>query len=147
MTFKITENRNNRKIIKRISRHRVATEQGIRMGMMDTGQMLVKTGRGLIRKGPKTGRLYRIPGRRRRHRASSPGEAPANRTGMLARSQGFKVSGFSEMAYGERAEYAPFLELGTKKMDARPHLITSIELNTTNARRNFERRIRQELIR
>lgn len=85
--------------------------------------------------GPKSGRIYRRSHETRRrssgnpfrrleliHRASAPGEAPANDTGSLARS--FKMR-FPSQFLGELeigAAYAEFLELGTGRMAARPYV-------------------------
>lgn len=144
-SFSFKGSSNNPRFIKRIVDHAKLTRQGIRTAFIELGDELVKTGRELIRKGPKTGRLYRIPGRKRLHQASAPGEPPANLTGTLARSQGYKVRGANELEYGERAEYAPFLELGTARIEPRPHLIKSIEMNERNARKIFEKSIEREL--
>jgi HK97 gp10 family phage protein len=69
--------------------------------------------------GKRSGRIYTIGGSK--HTASSAGEAPAKVTGNLARSVTAKVipNGF---IIGETAPYARYLEFGTRKMEARPHV-------------------------
>ncbi len=44
-----------------------------------------------VLRGKRTGRLYRVPGAKRRHRASAPGEPPGVRTGMFRLSWGTHV--------------------------------------------------------
>jgi len=99
-------------------------QEGIRKALIEIGQEVVSETKRLIRTGNRTGRQYSFRGRI--HIASSPTEAPANRSGRLARSGGYKVSGPYQMVVGEKVEYAKFLEDGTKKMKARPHLIVAI---------------------
>jgi HK97 gp10 family phage protein len=69
--------------------------------------------------GKRSGRIYTIGGSK--HTASAAGEAPAKVTGNLARSVTVKVitNGF---IIGETAPYARYLEFGTRKMEARPHV-------------------------
>jgi HK97 gp10 family phage protein len=73
--------------------------------------------------GKRSGRIYTIGGSKggSKHTASSAGEAPAKVTGNLARSVTAKVitNGF---IIGEAAPYARYLEFGTRKMEARPHV-------------------------
>ena len=69
---------------------------------------------------PKTGKWYTYKGRR--YRASAPGEAPAVRSGALVKSIKYTVSGGNRMEYGDRQEYGRYLEDGTDKMAARPHI-------------------------
>ena len=115
----------------RISRMRHFFSSGIQSALTDIGRRNVKTARLLIRDKNKNGRIYtrRRGGQRIRHRASAPGEAPANFTGLLARETGFEVSGFRFMKFGNRAPYAAFLELGTGNMEERPFLIKAIKEN------------------
>lgn len=47
-------------------------------------------------------------------------------TGMLRNSRGYKV-GSEEVTYGYTADYATFVELGTRKMKAQPFLKPAIE--------------------
>ena len=97
-------------------RHRDNIEQALK----DILPEVLKEDRRLIRNTAKTGRLYGT------HRASAQGEAPANRTGRLARSANYKVRNWQQASIGESVDYAKFLELGTRKMIKRPHLIAAI---------------------
>lgn len=127
----IEQPRSNEVIIQNLIDSPENAARGVRRGFHRFGKELVDRNRKLIRKGPKTGKLYRIPGRKRRHRASAPGEAPANLTGDLARSIGYEIlSSGSEMAYGSRSEkdskggvpYGAWLDGGTKRIKPRPHV-------------------------
>lgn len=104
-----------------ISRHR----DGMRNALAEIGQEVVNETKRLITTGARTGRIYRFRGRP--HQASAPGEVPANRSGKLADSGGYRVKSHSEMVVGEEAPYAGYLENGTRgRMAPRPHLITAI---------------------
>ena len=75
----------------------------------------------LLTTGKRTGRTYLFRGRR--HVASAPGEPPARRTGRLSRTVGY-TSNNHRMEFGDRADYGKFLEEGTRRMRARPHIRT-----------------------
>lgn len=98
--------------------------RGLRGALLDIGKENSRHVKKLIRKPPKSGRLYRFKGRR--HQASAAGEAPANRSGRLARSVGSKVSGWSRCEFGDRELYGKYLEHGTRKMRPRPHIIRTV---------------------
>ena len=115
--------------VRGIEHHGHQIRQGARIALYNIGKKNVQHTRMLIKKGPKTGRLYRIKGRKRRHRASAPGEAPANLTGRLRKSVNFNVSGYDQMEFGDGEMYGKFLETGTKKMEAREHLGKSVRAN------------------
>lgn len=76
----------------------------------------------LIKNPPKTGRIYKS------HQASAPGEAPANQTGRLMKSQKYTVHSAFEMEAGATAvskkgkPYPRFLENGTSRMLPRPFI-------------------------
>ena len=80
--------------------------------------------------GKCTGRVYLVPGTKRKYIASAPGEPPAQATSGLRQSiktrmesRGKQLLGFvgTEEKHGKR------LEFGTKKMKARPWLRISFE--------------------
>jgi len=78
---------------------------------------------------PGTGRIYGRPGLRGagsvRHQASAPGKPPAVDTGRLRASYTWRIGRDARGPYveiGTDVLYAPFLEFGTRKMAARPHL-------------------------
>ena len=89
---------------------------GIRSAMFTVGAEDVRHMRSLIENPPKTGRMYGT------HQASAPGEAPADRTGVLKRSADYIVRGGTQLEVGESAPYAKYLEDGTARMAARPHV-------------------------
>ena len=98
----------------------------------------------------KTGRIYirrNSAGARRRHRASAPGETPANITGFYRKSFGFVVNqGVTpQLTIGNSAEYAGFLELGTTRMKARPGLLNSINSSQRDIIRNLTTDILSEI--
>lgn len=78
-------------------------KRGIRQGFFRQGKDLVKSGKRSIIDGPKSGRIYTMKtesGRKKRHQASAPGQAPASLTGTLWRSLDFLVRGWRSMEYG-----------------------------------------------
>jgi HK97 gp10 family phage protein len=92
----------------------------------------------------KSGRLYirRIRGgTRRRHRASAPGETPANRTGAYRKGISFTVDGAHQLTVGNTEEHALFLEVGTSRMQARPGLRNSIRSSERDIIRNLSTEI------
>lgn len=103
-----------------INEHPEATRRGIRQGMFTVGHVLRKKAQRNIIKGPKTGRFYNVPGRSNKHRASAPGEPPANLFGNLQKSVGFNLVGADDMKFGYRetasngvsVPYGRILELG-----------------------------------
>lgn len=126
---KIKIDKENREVFIQIKNAPNATERGIRNAFHLIGKDLVKESRRSILKGPKTGQLYRIKGRKRLHRASAPGQPPANLSGDLRKAIGFQIKGSEEMKFGARSkvDYGRFLELGTKRMIKRPFLLRAIQ--------------------
>jgi HK97 gp10 family phage protein len=143
MSFDLKIDRQNRKVEAQIRNTPHLTRRGIRAAFFRLGNDLVEEARKSILQGPKTGKIRRI--KRKRHQASAPGEAPANLTGLLKRSIAYQQRGGDQMIFGARTDYAPFLELGTRRMAERPYLITSVDKNNRNARDHFEREIESEL--
>ena len=126
--------------------------RSIRQGMYFIGKDLVKTAQRKILDQPKTGKtriVRRGKTRRRvRHTASAPGEAPANLSGGLRRSIGFKVQGSSQLEFGAGGQdliYARPLELGNPKggLKKRPYLIPSIKENFRNMSLHLENNIKK----
>lgn len=83
----------------------------------------------LIKKGPKTGRIYSRKGGIQ-HRASAPGEAPATDHGDLIRSILFDVryDGLGA-SVGSDLPYSLFLEEGTTRIKPRPFMAPALEKN------------------
>lgn len=132
------------------------TRHGIRQAFFAQGKDLVSMAQSLIIKGPKTGRLYRIPGRRRRHRASAPGQPPANLSGSLRKSIDFQIHGAQQLEFGSRpgkfggttantANYAKVLEEGGGRIQKRPYLEPTVKKNQRNLQKHSRNRLRQAL--
>jgi len=140
------------KILKQIATIATDTREGIRRANYLIGQELAKDAQLRILKGRKTGRIYRRrrgSGRIVNHRASAPGEAPANFTGALRASVGFIVKG-QQLIFGAGGDveegrqkgrpvnYARALELGERKRNLapRPYLKATID-DEEKITRNF----------
>lgn len=94
-----------------------------------TGSLALVPKQVTFRKGPRAGNTYTIHYNTRvgakLYNASKPGEAPAVRLGQLRQSYRFRVVGPNYMERGEVGsplKRALFLEKGTSRMAARPHL-------------------------
>lgn len=127
------------------------TKRALRQAWFEVGRHLTREANREILKGRKTGRVYifRSPsGRRRRHRASAPGETHANLTGALRKSIGWKMTGArgGDFGYGVAGgsrtapPYAGAIEFGRDDgtIAPRPSLLNAINAS--------ERDIRDELI-
>jgi len=147
MTFSFKSSPANKKVFIQIGRLEQSNKRALRQAFYFIGKDLVKDARDSIRKRPKSGRTYII--NNRRHRASAPGEPPANLTGLLARSINFRVQGWSKMEIGADTPYARALELGNPKgnLEPRPYLIAAINKNERNTRRHFDRELNKHLTR
>lgn len=78
-----------------------------------------------IMTGTKSGQVY-VRGTRS-HRASAPGEAPANDTGRLVNSIRARLEQGLTWRVGADARYAAPLELGTNRIAPRPFLAPALE--------------------
>lgn len=125
----ICEASTNDKFLLKIFIAERATHVALNHAWKEAGIIVTEKLRYMIRNGPRTGRVYTFRGRK--HQASAPGEVPANRTGKLANSVGYLVSGHDDMQVGEEAEYAGFLEHGTRNMAPRPHLRVAVNETQT----------------
>ena len=139
----------------RINRLSTQSSKALRQGFFAFGKDLVNTSRRLIIDPPKTGKWYRVTGRKRMHRASAAGQSPANMTGKLQRSIDFKVHGSTRMEFGSNPakagdtaktrKYAKALEVGNSRMARRPYLEPSMRKNARNGRKHFERELRKAM--
>ena len=80
--------------------------------------------------GDRSGRTYYVPGTRRQYTASAPGEPPAQATSELRKSVTASVESEGKKVIGKvksDSKHALPLELGTRKMAARPWLRVSLE--------------------
>lgn len=118
--FDVTVGMGSRKFLSDLTNLDDKFRRGVTRGWDRSGRVLVNSAKKEIKDGLKTGRIYHIRGRR--HRASAPGETPANLSGNLRRSIGYEARGWNQMEFGADAEYAGFLEEGTRKMKKRPTL-------------------------
>lgn len=98
-----------------------AIQQAVERGLAAWGLLITAKAKQLILSGPKTGKVYGS------HRASAPGEPPANETGRLVQSIRWEFTG-SRLAIRVVAGtvYASYLEFGTSKMAPRPFLRRAI---------------------
>lgn len=105
-----------------------------------------------IRKGQKSGRIYKRGDKI--HRASAPGEAPASDTGRLVNSitahlnkismnklESFVVAGRGVV------KYARMLEFGTAKIAARPFMLPAFEKNRRWIQERLNKAVRTAAIR
>lgn len=109
----------NAKVLLPIEHGQKNTELGIKNGLYDMGVIVRRYLRKEIRrKDTKSGVKYsNLP-----NQSSAAGEFPANQSGDLAKSAGFSVRGTRQMEFGTDTDYAEYLEDGTSKMAARPHV-------------------------
>jgi HK97 gp10 family phage protein len=111
----------------------VAAEIGkqIEIGLYASAKKVEGDAKRSIMQGSKSGRLYQR--RTVTHRASAPGEAPANDTGRLVNSINsylVKAEKYATVTAGRGlAMYARALEFGTAKMAARPFFFAAAEKN------------------
>ncbi len=159
MGFNVRGSASNANVIIKIQNLKIDQLRGIRKAFYFIGKDLVKDANSLILQQPKHGKLYTVRrgGRRFRHRASAPGESPANLSGSLRSALDFNVVGGNRLEFGvqEKSQnrkgtpsgviYGKFLELGTTKMDERPFLKPTIKKNYRNTQKHFETQLKQQL--
>ncbi len=75
----------------------------------------------------KSGRIYRVSRTGRPHQASAPGEAPAILTGFLSNSILPTFPSPFEGVIAIGAQYAPYLEYGTRRMAPRPYVAPALK--------------------
>ena len=116
----------------------------IRSALFEIGAENTQLIKKYIYRPPKTGRIYSYRGRP--HQASAPGESPANRSGLLARSVTYHVHMSVEVELIASAKYANWLEDGTSKMLPRPYFIRAINAKRRDNLRSFERHVYNNLM-
>jgi len=119
------------------------TTFGIERGLFRLGKDLIQSFNQQTKE-RKSGKLYRVPGRRRRVRASAEGQSPAVRTGKYKKAVGYKISG-TTMRFGNSVEYAGYLETGTSRMKPRPGLGNALKDNQRNGLLSISDSIKAEL--
>lgn len=92
-------------------------------GVMRATAIVHKEAINLIEHGEKTGRVYVKYRPHRVHQASAPGEAPASDSGNLVKLIQMRFDEKDLVGYvNSGAEYAAYLEFGTRTMEARPYM-------------------------
>lgn len=93
--------------------------------------------------GSRTGRQYKVPGTKRVYTASAPGEAPANRTGVLRAKYRFRAENDTTAVVGNPDPVALYLDQGNKRgnrMAARPHIKPGYEYNKSRIQAALRRK-------
>lgn len=142
METTITLDRNTSKAIYKLKHQEKEVKIAIRKAFHKIGKDLKQSGEQALLFRPKSGRLYKIKinGVTYNHRASAPGESPANLTGALRKSLDYKVSGAREMRWeagNTTVDYAADLEFGTDKIKPRPYMERAIKENRRNIGNHF----------
>lgn len=124
--------------------------QGLRRGWDAAGRVWLKSIRNEVLRGTKSGKVYKIRrGKsKRNHRASAPGETPANRSGAYRKSMGFQIHGWKALEVGSRegsAGYSMFLEKGTSRMKPRPGIKNAITAESATIQKDVENELRKAL--
>ena len=115
--MKVTVNAKSRKTLIEIGKSSKKIEKGIRNAFYEIGKENQRYLQRRILAKDKTGKIYPYKGGS--HRASAPGEFPANRSGNLRKSVGYVLQGSSSLEFGVEAEYGKYLEEGTKHIKPR----------------------------
>lgn len=110
----------NRRVKITIDQSTPRIQRDLRLALTEVGKENTRHVQRLIEGPPKTGRFYVIEGQL--HQASAPFQPPADRSGDLRRTSGYRVYGWEKMEFGDRMPYGKFLEEGTRNMKPRPHL-------------------------
>lgn len=148
----VSEEPGNAREHRRLASLAALTSRGIRQGFFRAGHKMSADARLNLIKAPKTGRLYKIRGRKQLHRASAPGESPANLTGALKKSVAFKIQGMEhfEFGYDDSTKYGRRLELGDRpgkkppRIEARPNLAKVVKENQRNMKQYMNTAIHAE---
>lgn len=126
MTIEIIPHLQNKQIEFKLQKVAWSMRKGIRTALFEIGAENTQQVKRFIYAPPKTGRYYRY--KKRWHRASAPGESPANRSGFLARTIDYRVKGIDRVEIISEAIYANVLEDGYvfsdgREIKPRPYLI------------------------
>jgi HK97 gp10 family phage protein len=109
------------------------------------GQKIEENAKLSIQREAKNGRVYKRG--QIAHKASAPGEAPANDTGRLVAS--FNTSATADKLIvqiksgGGVVDYAKYLEFGTNNMEARPFMKPALEKSRKYINDRMEKAIKQ----
>ncbi len=155
LMFTIKSTRNNQVVQKQIEDSPNAVRTAIRFAFYNIGEDLVRIAKEEFNK-PKSGRFYwtRVgktgnPLKKpRRYQASAPGQAPAVVSGRLRRSLTHRPLSWNKMKFSagdKEAFYAPFLEEGTSRMEARPFMSTAVKEVQKDAENYMKIEIKKQL--
>lgn len=147
--FKIVGKATNQKVKLNIDNIQALTRQGVRRAFYNIGKDLKRDSVKKIRSNRKTGRVYtkRLGGRIVLHRASAPGEYPANFTGNLAKNIKYRPINSDKLEFGvsSKLNYGKFLERGTFNMKPRPFLLPTIRGNFNKIEVHFNTQIKNHI--
>ena len=104
-----------------------------RRRMLRAGIRVIERETKALLEGSRTGHTYTY--KSRTHVASAPGEAPAVDTGNLKNSLRVLEVTDERASFGTSADYAAYLEFGTRHMAARPYLRPAAENSTEDVER------------
>lgn len=147
MSVRIIVHKKTKRVLLDIGRHPQHFKTGIRKALGEIGIQNKREAKRLIRTGPKTGRKWpNLP-----NRSSAPFEAPAEQSGKLSKSIGYRVRNHTQMEIGASAEsergapYPRFLEDGTRKMKPRPYLLKSVNNTARDAQKALQDYVAEEI--
>lgn len=143
MVTVLPKSKKDKQTMRNVAASTKAVKKGIRRSLFEIGRENQTYLRNLILDKNKNGRIYVIRGKL--HQASAPGEAPANLSGGLQKSVDFNVRGSTEMAFGEKKPYGKYLERGTSRMAARPHVGRTVKERGNQNRTIFADSIHTEI--
>ena len=153
----VTIKEESRKVILKLENLDTLSKKAMREAFFRIGTDLIKTANDHILSSNKTGILYSIivrngkkrliplrPGLRT-HRASAPGQAPANLNSDLRRSLRYRIRGRRLLEFSANTPYARALELGSKNIAPRPYLFRAVKENLRNIEKHFEDEIKKKI--
>ena len=136
MSIRIKSDSKNKKTFVDIDRMPGANSRAITGSLQEIGSESVSHLRNMVRTGERSGRLYGT------HRASAPGEPPAARpNSRLSRTMRYTVRGDFQCEFGDTAPYGGYLEEGTRKMEARPHVSRTVREKQRDVREIFRKNL------
>ena len=136
MSIRIKSDSKNKRTFITIDNMPGANSRAIRAALFEIGSESTKHLRRMVRTGDRSGRFYGD------HRASAPGEPPAARfNSRLTKSIRYNVRGDFQCEFGDTAPYGGFLEEGTRKMAARPHVKRTVIEKQRDVRDIFNREL------
>lgn len=144
----IKEGPDNKRLQKQLKSIKRNVKKGQKLAAHEVGSENVRYMRNLLLL-PKTGRQYPFEGGV--HIASAPGEAPANKTGVLFTNMDYAVHGSEILEFGDktvpgRAPVGRYLELGTVSIEPRSHVLKTAKDRQKEAHNTLGRIVKEELV-